>query len=125
MGQLKSPCSQCKPIVINKFSEKKSQKEPYIIFIPCEIDTKVLTSSMDRVMNPLQLCSSLIFWHSDKRIVNSRTGISQPCLSITFQRPSRSDHLSAVVNVCLQYKYALWRYHYIVYHVDIHIVCLM
>ncbi|CAH8850667.1 unnamed protein product [Trichobilharzia szidati] len=98
LGQLKSPCSQCKPIVINKFSEEKYQKEPCIIFIPCEIDTKVLTSSMDKVMNPIQLCSSLIFWHSDKRIVNSRTGIIQPCLSITFHRPSRSDYLSTVVN---------------------------
>ncbi|CAH8551735.1 unnamed protein product [Schistosoma haematobium] len=90
---LKSSCTMCESVVINKFIRGKCNREPGVFVLPCLIDKKL---SSDNKPNNTPISSSSIFWYSGSNVGHSRDDIMKPCLLVTCVRPSRFDFLSTV-----------------------------
>lgn len=93
---LKSSCTMCESVVINKFIRGKCNRKPGVFVLPCLIDKKL---SSDNKPNNTPICSSSIFWYSGSNVGHSRNDIMKPCLLVTCVRTSRFDFLSTVTEV--------------------------
>ncbi|CAH8564024.1 unnamed protein product [Schistosoma rodhaini] len=90
---MKSSCTGCESVIINKFIRGKCNREPDVFVLPCLVYKKL---SSDNKPNNAPICSSSIFWYSGSNVRHSRTDIMKPCLLVTCARPSRFDYLSEV-----------------------------
>ncbi|KAH8877398.1 Vacuolar protein sorting-associated protein 13B [Schistosoma japonicum] len=106
-GELKSSCTLCEPVIINKFIQGKCNRKSTVIIVPCKVGKK--TQCNDKA-DHAPTCSSLLFWYSGFSVKHSPSNIMKPCLLITCTRSSVFDY-SSVVKEPISHQYNRFKVH--------------